>query len=108
MMKIRSTIARLFDALKGTKSATKDNPDDHLSETLLQDRDLDPSGFPPCPKCKASQTSKIIYGKPALTRQMLSGLESGRIISGGCMIRPGAPKWHCPRCRHDFGRLKTN
>lgn len=64
---------------------------------------IDPNNFPSCPHCGAADVAKVIYGKPPLTRQILAALESGQIISGGCMIHGGAPEWHCLRCRQDFG-----
>jgi len=66
--------------------------------------DLD--NIPPCPTCGSDNVAIFIYGKPPLERAILEGLESGKIISGGCMIRVTAPKWHCYQCKNDFGRLR--
>jgi len=58
-----------------------------------------------CPTCGSNNVAIYVYGKPPLSRRMVEGLESGKIISGGCMIRKTAPKWHCHNCNKDFGRL---
>jgi SAM-dependent methyltransferase len=58
---------------------------------------------PPCPRCQSQQVAKILYGNPPLTREILAGLEAGKIISGGCMLHGGAPQWHCHQCQHSFG-----
>ncbi len=71
---------------------------------MLQD-DVTFDGIPPCPRCKATDVARIIYGKPPLTRQILEGLESGRLVSGGCLVHQGAPAWRCNRCNRDFGQL---
>ena len=60
---------------------------------------------PPCPACGSDNISIYVYGKPLLTRDIIAALESGRIISGGCMIRRQAPKWHCNDCGADYGHL---
>lgn len=67
--------------------------------------DFDLSNSPPCPHCGMKDVTKKIYGKPVLTRQIIEGLESGTIISGGCMIHGGAPEWHCNRCNKEFSHL---
>ncbi len=58
-----------------------------------------------CPTCGSNNVAIYVYGKPTLSRRMVEGLESGKIISGGCMIRKTAPKLHCYNCNKDFGRL---
>lgn len=75
------------------------------AENFVQNQDFDLSKVPTCPHCQSKDVAKMIYGKPALTRQIIEGLESGKIISGGCMLHGGAPEWHCNSCRRDFGHL---
>jgi 2-polyprenyl-3-methyl-5-hydroxy-6-metoxy-1,4-benzoquinol methylase len=75
-------------------------------EIFVQIQEFDLGNVPPCPHCGSNDVAKMLYGKPALTRQILEGLESGKIISGGCMIHGGAPGWHCNHCHQDFGHLQ--
>lgn len=75
------------------------------SEYFIQNQDFDLNKKTPCPYCRSENVAKMIYGKPALTRQIIEGLESGSIVSGGCMIHGGAPEWHCNSCKRDFGHL---
>ncbi len=75
------------------------------------DREIENSYFdldntPPCPTCGSDDVAIFVYGKPQMDKVTLEGLESGKIISGGCMIRKTAPKWHCYNCNNDFGRLR--
>ena len=76
------------------------------TDLMLQNQDFDLHLSRPCPHCKATDVARILYGKPALTRQILEGLETGKIISGGCLIHPAAPQWHCNLCNTDFGQLE--
>jgi ribosomal protein L37AE/L43A len=71
----------------------------------VRNQKIDVHNRPACPHCGAAEVVKIIYGKPPLTRQLLEDLESGRVISGGCMIHSGAPEWHCSSCNNEFGQL---
>jgi hypothetical protein len=73
---------------------------------FILDEDFDFESSPSCPNCKANDSAFIIYGKPLLTRKIITGFESGRLISGGCMVRKSAPKWHCQQCGIDFGTLE--
>ncbi len=75
-------------------------------ESSFLKNNLDPDKIPPCPVCASNNVAIFIYGKPPLNKAILEGLESGKIISGGCMIRRTAPKWHCYNCNKDFGRLR--
>lgn len=85
------------------KRSNKIQPD---TETIIQNQDFDLSQKPACPHCSSTDVAKIVYGKPALTRQILQGMETGEIISGGCMIHNGAPQWHCHSCNQQFGQLQ--
>ena len=76
---------------------------DAFAEIFVNNGHFDPTQIPSCPTCQSADVAKILYGKPPLTRQILAGLESGKIISGGCMIHSGAPEWHCHNCQNDFG-----
>jgi len=78
------------------------------SAPVFRNPDSDERSKPGCPHCGATDVAKVIYGKPALTRQLLEDLESGKVISGGCMIHDGAPEWHCYGCQRDFGHVSFN
>lgn len=77
---------------------------DTLAEVFVEDQDFDLSNAPPCPHCDSEDVAKMIYGKPALTRQIVEGLEAGKIISAGCLLHGAAPEWHCYTCKRDFGQ----
>ena len=74
-------------------------------ENFVVDENFVMSSHPPCPACGSDNIAIYVYGKPLLTRDIIAAFESGRIISGGCMIRQQAPKWHCNKCSTDFGHL---
>lgn len=70
------------------------------------DNNFDFDNVPACPDCASNNVASFVYGKPQLDKIIIAGLESGKIISGGCMIRKTAPKWHCYNCNKDFGQLR--
>ncbi|HEY5674798.1 MAG TPA: class I SAM-dependent methyltransferase [Malonomonas sp.] len=78
------------------------------NSTASRNQEFDFAAYPACPFCSGSRVGKIVYGKPALTRHILQGLETGQIISGGCTLQHDAPQWHCHQCRKDFGQRPTN
>jgi hypothetical protein len=88
MLNLKNRLCQLFS----TKPSVENN--------------FDLDNIPPCPVCASTDVAIFIYGKPPLRKVILEGLESGKIISGGCMIRRTAPKWHCYNCNKDFGRLR--
>jgi hypothetical protein len=68
---------------------------------------------PPCPSCGSRDVARIVYGHPwpkphpddsgeaaERARALWEGVESGRIVLGGCCIFPNAPEWHCHPCGH--------
>ena len=103
-MKIKLLLRNLLDSLNRRSNPELFSKASLPPDALVPNQDFDLSKPPPCPACKTTDVAKIVYGKPALTRQVLEGLESGRIISGGCQIHNGAPGWHCNRCNQDFAR----
>ncbi len=76
--------------------------------TASRNQEFSFADYPRCPVCGSDKIGKFVYGKPALTRHILLGLETGQIISAGCILQRGAPQWHCHDCRSDFGRLPSN
>ncbi len=75
------------------------------ADDMVKNQELDLDDLPPCPNCGTEDVARIIYGKPALTRQIMEGLKSGKIVSGGCMVQTGAPQWRCNHCNSDFGHI---
>ena len=75
------------------------------ADAFVLDENFDLDAHPPCPRCQSDDVAIIVYGKPMLTRKIVEGFDSGRLISGGCMVRSTAPKWHCNSCHEDFGKL---
>lgn len=75
------------------------------TDNFILDDNFDLNTVPACPACASKNVATFVYGKPRLNRIIVEGFESGKIISGGCMIRKTAPKWHCHNCNKDFGRL---
>ncbi len=58
-----------------------------------------------CPSCKSDNVARIQWGLPAFTEELERGLESGRVILGGCCIFPDSPEFHCNDCGAEFGHL---
>ena len=57
------------------------------------------------PRCKSDNVARIQWGLPAFTEELERGLESGRVILGGCCISPDSPELHCNDCGAEFGHL---
>ena len=102
MSALNNILQKLFFPKKQTTTLPAPNDE---SDSFVLGKDFDFDSIPPCPACKSSQVAVFIYGKPRLSRVIVEGFESGKFISGGCMIRETAPKWHCYDCNKDFGRL---
>lgn len=99
-MSIISRLTRLF------LRPPQKTPDDCAApHNFICDADIDLDNFPTCPKCISDDISMIIYGSPMMTTKIHKAFESGRLLSGGCMVRKNAPAWHCNLCGHDYGRL---
>ena len=52
-----------------------------------------------CPFCGSEDIKDIIYGLPA------PDFDYSRYISGGCVVMPDSPKWHCDNC---FAKFKKS
>jgi len=55
-----------------------------------------------CPKCKSTNTGKILYGMPDYDEQLNKDLESGKVHLGGCMILGEPPIRRCNNCQNDY------
>lgn len=51
-----------------------------------------------CPECGVSEIATIVYGNPALTKDLETQLSEGRIVLGGCTFERDAPSWQCVAC----------
>ena len=49
-----------------------------------------------CPFCGADDIKEIVYGMPSID------FDYSRYISGGCVVMPDSPKWHCDNCFAKF------
>ncbi|MCK4503172.1 MAG: class I SAM-dependent methyltransferase [Desulfuromonadales bacterium] len=90
---------------KTIRGAARKSPSSEATDNFIIDDNFDFDSTPTCPACASNNVAIFVYGKPRLSRIIIEGFESGKIISGGCMIRKTAPKWHCHNCNKDFGRL---
>ena len=52
-----------------------------------------------CPFCESDDIKEIIYGLPRVD------FDYSRYISGGCVVMPDSPKWHCDNC---FAKFKKS
>ena len=103
MSAIKKTLKKLFSAEKLQPDQT--TVPKETGNFILDDIfDFDSATI--CPVCASGDIATFVYGKPRLSTKIVEGFESGKIISGGCMIRKTAPRWHCYNCKKDFGRLR--
>ena len=56
-----------------------------------------------CPKCESPKVLFISYGYPSA--EGLKAAQEGKTVLGGCVIKDGAPIWHCDQCGHRWGEL---
>ena len=56
-----------------------------------------------CPKCGSANIAKILWGMPAMSKELERSLEEGHIILGGCCVTGFDPDWHCNECGCEFG-----
>ena len=52
-----------------------------------------------CPFCESDDIKEIVYGFPRVD------FDYSRYISGGCVVMPDSPKWHCDNC---FAKFKKS
>ena len=52
-----------------------------------------------CPFCGSEDIKDIVYGMPRVD------FDYSRYISGGCVVMPDSPKWHCDNC---FAKFKKS
>ena len=49
-----------------------------------------------CPFCGSDDIKALVYGMPRVD------FDYSRYISGGCVVMPDSPKWHCDNCFAKF------
>lgn len=47
-------------------------------------------------KCCGERMVPVVWGFPS--PGIFAKAERGKVILGGCVIEPGAPKFQCPKC----------
>lgn len=78
-LKLFQHLKRLFFSGKDSPEALYCSPQEHF----ILDENFDMEQHPPCPRCKSEDVAIIVYGTPMMTRKILAGFESGRLLSGG-------------------------
>jgi hypothetical protein len=57
---------------------------------------------PRCPQCLSNEILRVMYGMP--TEKAWEESQQGKFMIGGCCVSDESPKWHCPACKHEFGK----
>lgn len=78
-LKIFRQLKRLFFSGKYRPESYYCSPQEHF----ILDENFDMEQHPPCPRCKSEDVAIFVYGAPMMTRKILAGFESGRLLSGG-------------------------
>jgi hypothetical protein len=55
-----------------------------------------------CPKCDSLRIANILYGMPAYSEKLMTDVENGKIILGGCILTGDDPKWQCFDCNTEI------
>lgn len=61
-----------------------------------------------CPSCGSESIATILYGLPAMSKNLEKAIENREATLGGCLVHAEAPQWTCNRCNHKFGRLRSD
>ena len=56
-----------------------------------------------CPRCGSERIAEMLYGMPAFDDDLKRRLDSKEVYLGGCCISEFIPRYHCNKCRKDFG-----
>lgn len=56
-----------------------------------------------CPHCGSRDNATILFGMPAMSKQLQRDLSLRRAELGGCMMSESDPRWHCNKCGAWFG-----
>ncbi len=74
-----------------------------ISRLNLQDMDMTPAHPAKCPRCGSARVAAIIYTLPVADRQLQEDLRAGRAIPARHVPTGNDPRWHCLKCRHEWG-----
>jgi len=58
---------------------------------------------PKCPKCNSSNTCPIFWGLPADVDAWSKAIDAGEIALGGDVLSADDKKWHCNKCKNEWG-----
>ena len=56
-----------------------------------------------CVKCGSNRVAPIMYGMPFFDEELEQALKDEKIYLGGCCLSGADPKYHCFKCKKDFG-----
>lgn len=56
-----------------------------------------------CPRCGSVNTARILYGMPAMDKELEAKINAGKIYIGGCCITGFDEKCYCNACKKKFG-----
>lgn len=59
-----------------------------------------------CPKCKKSNSIRIVYGYPG--EEMMKSSQKGEISLGGCIVERNSPDRYCKTCDAAWLSNKVN
>lgn len=48
-----------------------------------------------CPQCGSNNIAEYLYGTPIINPKLVSQIESGEVILGGCFTYKNQPAWKC-------------
>ena len=92
------------DTLEQAGVIDDDNPDN--SDQLIREADtqiINLDQHTRCPACDSGDIAQILYGLPAIDREMERLLKEKKITFGGCAEDDTQPRWLCNQCHHKFG-----
>jgi hypothetical protein len=55
-----------------------------------------------CPSCGSLRIATYLYGEPAYSEELMTEINAGRIILGGCCISGYDPDWECVECKAEI------
>ena len=58
-----------------------------------------------CPRCGSVNTARILYGMPAMEKELEAKMNAGKICIGGCCITGFDEKYYCNACKKKFGAV---
>ncbi|MCD7974987.1 MAG: hypothetical protein LUF25_04285 [Phascolarctobacterium sp.] len=56
-----------------------------------------------CPKCGSRKVAPIMYGLPALSKDLEERLNNKKLVLGGCCVSDNDPRYYCFGCEQKIG-----